>query len=161
MSLNNVQLTPHLLGELYSDVLIEACENHSSNNEIKFLGRNDKNILIVVKNEHLPFVKEEEFSFLTNILSACKLGITDVALVNLISFSPNKYQQILQQLKSKKILMFGVEPVSFGLPMNFPVFQIQNFDKRIYLHAPTLSEIENEKTLKTKLWTSLKALFSL
>ena len=57
--------------------------------------------------------------------------------------------------------MLGVDPLSTGLPINFPQFQLQLFDKRTYLYAPTLEDLEKDKTLKQRLWTCLKTMFEL
>jgi hypothetical protein len=41
------------------------------------------------------------------------------------------------------------------------MYQIQGFQQRSYVHAPTLTELENDKEEKMKLWAILKMLFQL
>src|SRR5437763_825201 len=49
---------------------------------LKYLGNNKRNILIIVNNDSVPFLEESEVAFLTNILSACRLSMADVAILN-------------------------------------------------------------------------------
>jgi hypothetical protein len=56
--------------------------------------------------------------------------------------------------------MFDVEPVHFGWPAT-STFQIKKSDDLTYMYAPSLMEIEKEKELKHKLWSSLKQIFSI
>ncbi len=95
---------------------------------------------------------------LTTVLAACKLSIADIGILNLFHNQISDLQNFVNA-EAKNILLFGVEPLSIGLPINFPAFQLQAFNNRTYLHAPALLQIEQDKALKTRLWTSLKAMF--
>ena len=161
MSLNKIYLKPRLLAELYSHSLIETStttmpESAPLNNS----GNNQKKNLVIVSHQHFSFLPDEEINFLTNVLAACKLSIEDVAIVNNYKIDQTHLQNIIHS-EAKNILLFGVQPFSIGLPINFPQFQLQQFNKRTYLHAPSLSQIENDKELKTKLWNALKTLFEI
>ncbi len=59
------------------------------------------------------------------------------------------------------MILFGVPPLSIDLPINFPPFQLQAFNKRTYLYSPALAELEQDKALKGKLWGCLKTLFEI
>lgn len=128
---------------------------------LKSLGGNQKNILIVVKNDNFTYLVDDDLEFLTNILKACKLGLEDVAIVN-TSNSPDKgYKEYLKNLNSKIVLLFGVDPVSFDLPVSFPEFQVQSLTNTKFLYSPTLNECRTDKLLKSKLWVSLQRIFGL
>lgn len=129
--------------------------------EWKSLGKNAKNILVLVNNPGITFLADEELAFLTQMLQACKLSMGDVALLNLTQYTQTGYQEILQHFNSKTVFLFGVTPAEWELPLHFPPFQIQQFDSRKFLHSPSLSEMMDDKLLKTKLWASLKAIFGL
>ena len=162
MSLNNIQLSPQLLAELYPDVIIEVSgKEPERKTDFRFLGNNKKNILILVSKEETAFLEDFELNFLTNILAACKFSLADVAIVNLHNHAATSYSSIIQFFRSKFVLLFDVAPQEIDLPFNFPHFQIQKFDQCIYLSAPALNKIESDKTTKTNLWTSLKNLFGL
>jgi hypothetical protein len=159
MSLNNIHLQPSLLADLYKNSLIEiTATGVPERKQVKYLGNNKKNIIVVVSHQSVPYLTDEELSFLTTVLAACKLSIADIGIINQFHVDKTVLQDTLNS-EAKNVLLFGVEPLSIGLPINFPAFQLQAFNNRTYLHAPQLSIIETDKTLKTRLWTSLKAIF--
>ncbi len=161
MSLNQIQLTPHLLVNFYPDSLIEtAATTVPEVSSLSYLGKNEKNILIITSKEDVRFLTDEELVFLTSILSACKLSIADVAIVNRKQTKID-LPEIFFQLKTKTVLLFDVTPLEIGLPINFPQFQIQEFNKQTYLYAPPLQKIANDLTIKKQLWNSLKKLFGI
>jgi hypothetical protein len=159
MGLNNLNLNSPMLASLYSDVLVEinatGVPETGSNN---YLGSNEKNILIVVNTADAVYMDDADLTFLTNILSACNLSLADVAILN---WHNKETVSAVPKLKSKHVILFGISPLQFDLPINFPHFQIQNFDKTDYLTAPALSIISNDVVIKKELWTSLKKMFSI
>ena len=172
MDLNQVKLTPDLLGGLYGKVLVT--ENNpsttslgagitSENNypPIRSLGGHQRSILIVVNNPNSPFLKDEELTYLTRILNACKLTLEDVALVNISSLPHLSYEQLQQQFPSEKVICFGVTPEMLELPIDFPCYQLQKSGNSIYLHAPSLAALEPQETERRKFWVSLQKLFNL
>jgi hypothetical protein len=161
MSINNIELKPQLLADLYSSSLLEG--NTTSVPEKKAprsLGGNKKNILVLVSHESLPFLPEQELNFLTTILAACHLSMADIAIVNHFTAAKIELQEMMDA-GTGTVLLFGLTPSSIDLPVNFPQFQLQLLNKRTYLHAPGLSELETNKALKQKLWASLKQLFGI
>jgi DNA polymerase III psi subunit len=149
------------VADLYKTSLVETgTPIISESKQVKYLGNNQKSILVIVSHQNIPFLPDAELSFLTNILAACKLSIADIAIINNNGVDQADLQTIINS-EGRNVLLFGVEPLAIGLPINFPPFQLQQFNKRTYLHAPELSQIENDKGLKTKLWNSLKALFGI
>ncbi|HUQ97799.1 MAG TPA: hypothetical protein VM010_09040, partial [Chitinophagaceae bacterium] len=155
------RLTPKLLAGLYGNVLIETEAKASPAVAEKMVGGNKKNILILVRNEGGEMIPQTELSFLTSVLTACKLSLDDVTILNHATRMDKDYKDLLHRFESRFILLFDVTPLQFGLPMDFPPFQIQAFDTRQYLLAPTLSKIEAHKGLKGELWNALKKLFML
>lgn len=158
MSLNNISLNPQLLAGLYPDSLLETGKSITvpDPKELTFLGGNKRQILILVNHPDVPYLPDGELTFLTNILSACKLGIADVAIVNLQKTDKGQ----LSDLPSRDIILFGLTPPDIDLPINFPPFRLQQFNSRTYLYALTLTEVERDKALKMQLWNSLKNLFN-
>src|SRR5215203_4020936 len=162
MSLNQIQLTSQLLTDFYTNVLIELksasvvqeYEDQKKGQAIRYLGNNAKNIVLLVNNSSAPFLSDSELSFLTTILAACQLSLADVALVNVYTLKEDQIETAIKPLAPRNILLFG-------LPINFPHFRLQPFNKRTYLYSPALRELEADKGLKLKLWHSLKTLFGL
>jgi hypothetical protein len=129
----------------------------------KFLGNNRRNVAIVVHSPGTPFLPDNQLSFLTKILEACRMNIGDIAIVNAAT-TPVAIAELRQQLNPTAVLLFGLEPVAIKLPINFPVFRLQPYDACTYLSAPALSQLvqnsEESKLLKSKLWVCLKTLFN-
>ena len=127
----------------------------------KYLGENRKRSLIVVRypgEVHLP---DKQLSFLTKLLAACNLTIADVAIVNFQQYNSSDFDKIIDQFKPKVVLLFGIEPGEFGMPMIFPPFQVQRFKDAVFVSSPSLEVIEPDKTLKGNLWVCLKKIFNL
>ena len=129
----------------------------------KFLGNNRRQVAIVVHSPGTPFLPDNQLSFLTKILEACRMNIGDIAIVNAAS-APVVISELRSQLKPTTVLLFGLEPTAIKLPINFPVFRLQPYDDCTYLSAPALSLLvqnsDDSKLLKTKLWVCLKTLFN-
>jgi hypothetical protein len=68
---------------------------------------------------------------------------------------------MIAQFSSKIIFLFGIDPVSFGLPVNFPQFQLQPFASATFLFSPPLDELRKDELLKSKLWVCLRRLFAI
>jgi hypothetical protein len=179
MDLNNIKLPSSVVADFYKSSLVEtgeiagkaapvvaveqpviAVEQPVATKGLRFLGDNKKNILVVVNSDQAVHVPDEELQFLTKLLSACKLSLADVAIVN-INQQAISYKELLAALKGRSALLFDIEPSAFGLPMSFPHFQIQPFASCSFLYSPSLKELENDKLLKSKLWVSLQRLFGL
>ena len=162
MSINDIKLNPQLLSELYEKSLIESSGSKTREEpQLKFLGDNKKNVLIVVKNNLLPFLSDNDLQFLTTILNACKLSLADVAIINLENTGEIQFENVVLKLKSSSVLLFDVTPSDINLPINFPHFQVQHFNNHTYLYSPSFTELEQDKKLKSALWQSLKNLFKI
>jgi hypothetical protein len=172
--LDHIKLPASVVADLYHSSLIDMAETSvnkaaDDNTETrpvigsgwKWLGENRKNILIIVNYEDAVHLPDNDLVFLTGIIGACKLSLADVAVVNLNNHPQASYKELVVFFKSKIVLLFSVEPASFGLPMSFPHFQIQPFAGNSFLFSPSLKELENDKVLKSKLWVCLKRLFNL
>ena len=166
MSLNDIHLPANTIIQLYKNVLIETDEivaepTKQTGQPINYLGNNKRNVLILVDYNDSVFIPDAQLNFLTNILTACKLGLDDIAILNMWQKGVVSFKEIYKSVPAKSVLLFKVMPEAIALPINFPLFQVQSFDGISYLTAPSLEEIEKNKSLKTDLWTSLKKLFKL
>ena len=163
MSLNSIELKPLHLTQLFHKVLLEPLEKKAvpETQNLKYLGKNARNILILVKEEDYPYLSDHHLQLLTAILTACKLSLADVAIVNTLSMDREAVHSTMDQLHAKNIIAFGMEPASLGLPMNFPAFQLQSYESRYFIHSPELAALDQDKELKMQLWNSLKNMFRL
>lgn len=177
MNINHIELSPGTIAELYENTLTGTIDKENNtametrlketknepgkSDEIKALGNNRKHILILVKNQQAVFLLDEELNFLAEILLACRLSLDDVKLVNVHAHTGIIYKPLLEQFKSRIILLFDVEPGLIGLPVSFPHYQLQAFSGCTFLYSPSLKRLENDKVEKSKLWVCLKRLFNL
>ena len=86
--------------------------------------------------------------------------MADIALVNYTKNKPT-YTVLKEEIKATIVLLFGVAPGTIDLPLAFPFYQLQKYNNQQYLYAPHLKELMSNKEEKTKLWNSLKIVFSL
>jgi hypothetical protein len=166
MSLDNIQLPAIVLYDLFKDSLVDLNTHQpdsiaSMATSLSFLGNNQKKVAIIVADEKAIYLPDEELNFLMGILSACKLTMADVALVNIKKNDAFTYTELEQQLKTEIILLLGVIPSQLELPLQFPAYQIQKFNNQVYLAAPALHLLAQDKAEKTKLWNCLKQVFSI
>ncbi|MEI9808303.1 MAG: hypothetical protein WDO16_10775 [Bacteroidota bacterium] len=169
MDINHIQLPASVIADLFRSSLIETNEIPvkvqpaaiPADNRQKYLGENQKNILIVVDYPDAVYLPDEELHFLTNMLTACKLSLADVAIVNRNSHKEINYKESLAKFRSRIVFLFGVGPVSFGLPVDFPHFQVQSFAGTTFLYAPSLEERKKDELLKSKLWVCLRKIFGI
>jgi hypothetical protein len=162
MGLNTIKLTPQLVADLYPDVLVESNTTVMPGKDgLKFLGKNGRNILVVVSKPDAAYLPDGELNFLTTVLTACGLGIADIAIINWTRIPDKNYQSVIEHLESRIVLLFDVKPVAFGLPVDFPHYQVQPFDNRTYVFAPALSLIESAVDQKKQLWLAIKKIFAI
>jgi len=165
MSLKNVKLPEILIANLYTAPLVclqnTAEAPTSTTTGLKFLGSNQKQITILVNVSDATYLTDKSFAFLTGVLNACKLNMADVAIINMNQSTNNHYLDLNSITRPKIKLLFGVSPQEIGLPIHFPYFQVQPYNNVVYLCAPDLNSIEEDKSLKTQLWAGLKSVFQL
>ena len=165
MGLNDIQLPPIVVCNLYKDCLIDLDYDIEKpiekSNKIKFLGGNSRHILLLVDNSDVSFLPNDQLDFLSGILSACRLNMGDVGIINLNTLTNPDRQNIPDYMDAEIVILFGIEGLVLGLPFKIPDFQVQQFKNRTYLFAPGLNAIKNDTDLKRKFWESLKNILSL
>ena len=185
MGLDDIKLSPFLVKKLYEktlvvssfaenknveDKLIVAIEKNPLNNDevlnadvnpIKYLGKNAKNILVLINETEHAFLGDDELNFLMNILNACSVSMADAALVNTCNDETINYEKLMNQFSPSVILFLGTEPQLLGFPVQIPMYQIQQYNKQQYLCAPSLQKLSTDKEEKKQLWLCLKKIFSI
>ncbi len=176
MSLNNIQLTPFLTAAMYKDELVETTdpdrqfadknqqqEKIIDSTQVKkswnILGDFQKNILFIVRYENALHIPDEQLNFLTGMLTACKLSVADIGILNLSNAPSSLHKNVHGKFPAATTILFGVSPKQFEMPIDFPEFQVQPFNNCTFLFVPAVEEISNDKLLKSKLWVSLRKIF--
>ena len=109
------------------------------------LGSNHKGIIVLYRDEQ----QEELLEFLKKILQAAALDYEKDIWI----------KGITEQLPFSYLLSFGIPPLQLGLALPVQHFQPTEFSKVTFLFSPALSELENNKLAKSKLWAALQAIF--
>jgi hypothetical protein len=164
MSIDNIQLPGYLCQNMFAKSLIGEIQTTNSSGisekpKIASLGENKENILFLVNNKEYKFLSDKEMKLLSDLISACKLSMADISLVNFHQNPGINYQDLVEQFHSKKILIFGTAPSELGLPFTIPFFQIQKFHEQVYLTNPSLESFISNVNLKKELWKCLKKMF--
>jgi len=162
MSLNNIQFSSYLCHNLYAKSLIltkEISNTSTGKIEISSLGGNQKKVLFLVNNAENKFLDNDEMTLLTNLITACQLSMEDIALVNYFTYDKLNYKTLVDYFQSEKILLFGISATEMDLPFIIPNFQIQSYDKKLFMAAPALNEFIDNKDLKKNLWVCLQKIF--
>ena len=162
MSLNNIQLSGEACRNLFQNNLVELTKTGHEQKSVpvktESLGENLQKIFFLINDPSCRFLTDDEMEMVTKLLSACKLCMADIALVN-FHFTPMNYHSISEMFGSRKLLLFGVSSAQLELPFSIPFFQVQSFHDQIYMTAPPLKGFINNKELKKELWISLLKLF--
>ena len=166
MSLNDIQLPPIALQELFKYSLTDLKNEQSAEakivkNALPVLGNNQKQVVIIVDSNDAIYLPDEQLNFLLGILSACGLTMNDVAILNINTNKELNYKTVEAELRPEKLLLFGIKPAHIGLPLDFPNYQVQQFNHQTYLTAPMLSLLQDDKAEKMKLWNCLKNIFGI
>ncbi len=129
---------------------------------LTWLGRFEKQVLVILHEPNAVHCSEEQLGFLTKILAAVGLGMADVAIVN-AARHPLAYPALKAQLPASSAIYFGLEPFSVGVPMRIPYFQVQQWDSCQFLYAPALPDLNGSSPAQVEqkklLWAALKKMF--
>lgn len=162
MSLNDIILSPQLMADWYPHALVEGAARAMPQLPlVPYTGRNEKKILIVVSKPAAAGLPKEELSFLTKVLSACGLGLADVAIVNWSKAPHQDVTVLMEQFNPKSVILFDITPEPFGLPAGTLLYTVIGLQNAQFVLAPSLSEIEKTKEAKGNLWAALKQLFGI
>lgn len=172
MNLNDLQLPAALVADLYKNTLVEETMGPTESVPapaapvkktvpFSWLGGNEKQVLILVQQPHVPFLPDNELGFLVRILGACKMGLADVAILNLDPYPAATFKEIAGTIPSRIVILFDIEPARLSLPLHFPPYQIQPFSGNSFLYSASLEKLMNDPVEKSKLWVCLKRMFNL
>ena len=165
MSLDNIQLSPAVVQGLYKKSLVQldppqVLVDNTAETRPKYLGKNASNVLILVDEASAVFLPEKSLDFLVGVLSACGLTMEDVAIVNRANQGGLNYTTLIREFEPAQVLLFGTTPAAWSFPLEFPFFQLQKYDQKTFIYAPSLSEVQSDVELKKQLWNALKNMFS-
>ena len=165
MGFETIQLTDQQLEEFYSSHLIitEKTGQIKPETTLKttgtgITGKNKKQFVWVVNEPDYPFLNDADFQFLSEVISACKMNIDDIALVNLAQNNPD-FGDLLEQLQPKFLIVSFSEQNWIAVKAEAYTLQSeQNY--QLYI-TEKLQIIRTDKVKKSKLWLALKQMLGL
>jgi hypothetical protein len=186
MNLEKTILPPSLLVSLYKDSLVltekeikpekitenklpgKEQETITESNEmaspIKYLGDHHKKILVVVNDPASVYLNESDFILLTSILNACRLTISDIALIN-IGNQKASLHEMLTKLPSLLVIAFDIDAKALKIKLPSTLYKVTPLGETNLLFSAALSTMQggsvDAKKEKGKLWTVLKQIFQL
>jgi hypothetical protein len=121
------------------------------------LGKNQKNILILVNDADHKVSTETGSELLRNIVKAINLSANDFALVNYAEYPGASYTQLSSFFCGKLVFCFGVSASDLQME-ELPLNEINNLaDARVILCA-NLKQLAEDQQSKKVLWGNLKKL---
>ncbi|MCZ2224849.1 MAG: hypothetical protein LC122_14600 [Chitinophagales bacterium] len=162
------QIPSFILSDLYKNSLSIINENNNDENkeifQLKYLGDNKKNIVIIVNEENSIHLSDDSYQFISSILNACKLNFADVAIINCNKQFLN-YNEVKKQLNPKFCIAFNEAIENFKISLSLKVFIPTEFENTTWLLSSSLSfmkqNTQEAKVEKSKLWICLKEIFNL
>ena len=148
-----------------SDTLISresAVEEIAANEQkpktaFKYLGKNQKNILILVNDPVNDVSSEQGRELLRKLVKAIDLTANDFALVNYAKYSSEKYEDLNTFFNCKLLIAFGVSPAALDLPTQ-SFHQLITYREATHVFAKDLHELDADLASKKVLWASLQKL---
>lgn len=125
--------------------------------EFKFLGKNLKNILILVNDAENEVSTEQGRELLRKLVKAIDLTASDFALINYANYSSEKYEELSNFFSCNLMMSFGVSADNLGLPTQ-PLNQLIKYKEATHIFAKNLKDLDSDLASKKMLWASLQQL---
>ncbi|RAJ30461.1 hypothetical protein [Pedobacter cryoconitis] len=123
----------------------------------KYLGKNQKNILILVNDAGNEVSTDKGKELLRNIVKALQLTANDFALLNYAAYTNTGFEEFRSFFKSNLVFAFGVTPLHLGLG-EYPVNEIIMQGAAQLIFSANLDQLADDQAGKKALWGSLKKL---
>lgn len=124
----------------------------------EFLGKNKRNILILVSDEHNEVSDEAGRELLRKIMKSVNLTANDFALLNYAKYKSTDFKQLQEYFSCKLVLAFGVTPAQLSLTSAHPVHAIiQEGDVKM-IFSSALEVLHQDPAGKKALWGILQNL---
>ena len=125
--------------------------------EFKFLGKNKRNILILVNDEHNEVSDEPGRELLRKIVKSVNLSANDFALLNYAGYKGTGFKQLQEYFSCALVFAFGVTPAELSLPAH-PEHSIVLEGGIRMIFSAELRILEQNAAGKKALWGSLQSL---
>jgi len=123
--------------------------------DFKFVGGNQKQILILVNDANNEVSTAEGRELLRKLVKAIGLTGNDFALVNYTAYQEANYKHLQAYFSCKLLLAFGVSARQLGLG-DFPLHQLVAHENVKMVFTANLHALNSDQQSKKILWASLQ-----
>jgi DNA polymerase III psi subunit len=120
-----------------------------------YLGKNARNILILVYDELNEVTTEAGREVFKNIVKAKSLSANDYAILNYASYKDSTFKELSDFFRAKAILTFGVKPLQLGIT-DYPQHTVITHEGVRMMFSADLQELSMDTNIKRALWRALK-----
>jgi DNA polymerase III psi subunit len=120
-----------------------------------FLGKNKRNILILVNDEQNEVSTEQGRELLKNIVKAINLTGADFALLNYSAYPGTTFEQLQQYFSTQVLFAFGVRSAQIGLQYEDQNSLIMHEGIKM-IFSSNLDQLSADMQGKKALWACLK-----
>ena len=140
-----------------SSQLEEPTAAYSASFDFKYLGKNEKAILILVNDPQNAVSTSQGTELLRKLVLSINLKNADFALLNYANYTTAKFEHLHSFFACKMVISFGVPPLTLGLSEQLRhQLHIINDIKMIFTH--NLHDLDTDTPAKKALWGTLKNL---
>jgi len=124
--------------------------------EIQHIGGNNKGIFMVFAGGNMSLWPTDLKHVFMKILSSIGLEFNDIACTGFAELNTRDLDQMRSQLKLNHLILWGVDPGEFGILCDHFHSHVEN--ELTITSLPRLAEINDDVSLKRKLWECIKVL---
>lgn len=125
--------------------------------EFNYLGKNNKNFLVLVNYAAEKHIAETHLAALENILKRKDLSIDDVAILNINKYAPVKLAALAAYFAPTRLVIMGKESLPEGIG-NLPINQPLQGKKTHVLYSFSFDEMMSSNDNKKIFWEHMKTL---
>lgn len=125
--------------------------------DFKYLGKNQKQILILVNDAINEVSTEQGRELLRKLVKAIELTANDFALVNYANYGNAKFSDLKNFFSCKLLLSFGVTAQQLELAEQ-PLHQLSATENIQLVFTNNLHDLDSDQASKKVLWGSLQQL---
>lgn len=126
--------------------------------EFKFLGKNKRNILILVNDEQNEVSDEAGRELLRKIVKSVNLTANDFALLNYAGYKGTGFKQLQEYFSCNLVFAFGVTPAHLSIGTAHPEHSIVFEGAVKMIFSAELKTLDQNPAGKKALWGSLQNL---
>ena len=126
-------------------------------NEFNYLGKNNKNFLVLVNYASEEYMSPPHLTALVNILKRKELTMDDVAILNVNKYVPVKFAALAAHFAPTRLVIMGTDALPDGigkLPLNQPL----QGKKTHVLYSFSFDEMMSRNDNKKLFWEHMKTL---